>query len=528
MNDPIFINKWASGSSENANLGNGVFVGVETYSKKGIAQLTKDSDKVSGSVVTDLPLYCVIKTPGIAYVQGDTGKVYAVTSGGGNPYDTWTDITNGGSSGVGKGLIYFQGYLFAFRGAQIDYYFGGVWTSAWKTGILAPETTCPFIFPNDGFVYFANQSQVGKLGFGTANTFNPGGVAGTDYFYDANWGGNSQHGIIPSMYEIISMSFLPPNFIALGTKSPFDPEVADLILWNPTLSTYETPLRLYSQARVGEGGIRQLINRNNVLYATTGGSHSVFATNGQSFRLVADLSLTSNIRKVTGAQAQVPVFMNPRPSAIDVFGNKILTGVSTPANISYYPSGYGLFPCGVWTIAMEGGTSAGDFQAEAIQCEYTISTNTVVAVNKQFVVGFVKCVGSNQTLIGWQDGTTYGVDLVNTFNYQNNIGSVMVESPMMEIGTPLTPETIQTIQLNTPRQLLTGQTVTFNYRTGFDQDYTAITPYGSFTSANNQDGGYKIPLNEIGATRFLQLQMQMASTSDLTYSPEIRNIIVSP
>ena len=137
------------------------------------------------------------------------------------------------------------------------------------------------------------------------------------------------------------------------------------------------------------------------------------------------------------------------------------------------------------------------------------------------------CVGANQTLIGWQDGTTYGVDLVSTLNYQNNIDSVMIESEMMEIGTPLNPETIQTIQLNTPRQLLTGQTVRFNYRTGFDQDYTAL-PNGTFTSANNYDNGYKIPANIIGATRFLQLQVQMASTSDLTYSPEIRNIIVTP
>lgn len=532
MPSPLFLNTWQKGSSENANLGNGVFVGIETYSKKGVAQLTKDSFKTDGGVVTDLPLYIAQVEPGIAFVQGETGKVYYATSSS-SPYDTWTDITNASSSGLGQGIIYFQGYLFAFRGGNIDYNSGT--TSSWTQTNWQPNGSDPvldaddplpiLIFPNDGFIYFGNGFRVGKLGFGTSTTFNPGGSGVTDYFY-TNSTGNA-NGLLPSFYQITSISFLPTNYIALGTSSSFDSDVADIILWNPTLSTYETPLRLYSQANRGENGVKQLINRNNTLYATVGGSHSIFRTNGQSFSLVADFSLSSNIRKTTGMQAQLPVFMNPRVSAIDVFGNKILTGVSTSDNISSYPTGYGLFPCGVWTIALEGSSNAINYESDSIQCEYTISTGTVVAVNREFVIGFLKCVGANQTLIGWQDGTSFGVDLVDTVDYQSDISNVMVESEMMEIGTPLTPETIQNIQFNTPRQLLVGQTVQFNYRTGFDQDYTPIIG-GAFTSVNNVDGGYKIPLNAIGATKYLQLQIQMSSTSDLTYSPEIRNIIVSP
>lgn len=512
-----FLNKWQEGSSENANIGFGTFVGVETYSKKGIAQLTKKASKVSASVVTDLPLYSAAASLLIMYVQGDTGKVYKTIDGG----STWTDITNatGYSTGAGKGLVFFQGYLFAFRGTQIEYYDGSSWHgTAWQTGLDSSViTACPFIFPNDNFVYFGNGSKVGKFGFGTDPVFDPSGSAPTNYFYDANWGGNTQGGILPSYYRIDCMSFYLPNYIALGTSSSSNAAVADLIFWNPTLSTYETPLRLYSQAESTENGIKQLINRNNVLYAVTGGSHSVFTTNGTSFQLVADLSLYSNIRKTTGMQAQVPVFMNPRPSAIDIFGNKLLTGVSTPGDISYYPSGYGLFPCGVWSLAF----SDNDV---AVQCEYTISTNTVVAVNKQYTVGMIRCIGFNQTLIGWKDGSSYGIDLVSPYNYQNEITAVMMESPMMEVGTPIKPTTIQLIQLNTTRELLTGQTVTFNYRTGFDKDYA---PIGSFTVNNNGDFGYKFTQSDIGQTRFLQLQIQMASTSDQTYSPEIRNVIIS-
>lgn len=512
MQQSAFINNFQKGSSENANIGNGVFVGVETYSKKGIAQLTKDTVKVSGSVVVDLPLFIAFQDSDTCYVQGDTGRVYKGTTVT-TSFDTWQEISPS-SLGAGHGLAFYEGYLFAFRGTSIDIYDPmsiTPWTQGWKTGIFN-GIACPFIFPNDNSLYFGNGNRVGRIGLGTSPTFNPFGTLVIDYSYD------DSRLILPSFYQASSLSFLPINYMAIGTSSASNSQVADLILWNPTLSTYETPLRLYSQARKGENGIKQLINRNNVLYAVTGGDHNIYATNGVTFNQVANLSLYSNIRKTTGMQAQVPVFMNPKVSAIDIFGNKLLTGVSTPSDISYYPSGYGLFPCGIWSVA---------FQADgnSVQCEYTISDNTVVAVNKQFSVGFLKCIDSNQTLVGWQDGTSYGIDIVSTLNFQHDIDAVMIESEMMEIGTPLNPETISNIQLNTTRTLIDGQAVEFNYRTGFDQDFQ---PLYTFTSANNYDNGYKIPANAIGATRFLQLQVQMATVTYTETSPEIRNIIVAP
>jgi hypothetical protein len=532
MAKQLFLNSWQKGSAENANLGNGVFVGCETYSKKGIAQLTKDAINSDGGVITDLPLY-VTQNASFIYIQGDTGKVYQTDTSG----STWTDISNGSSSGTGQGLVIYQGYLFAFRGGRIDYYkiATASWTTNWQPNGAAPGLTSNtdpmpvFIYPGDNKIYFGNGKYVGKLGQVGTTTFDPGGSGGVDYEYSYGpsntTGGTVTFGLtLPSFYKVSAISFLG-NAIALGLSSDYQSNVSDIIMWTPTLSTYETPLRLYSQAENGENGVKQLLNRNNVLYAVVGGSHAIFRTNGQSFSLVADLSLLSNIRKVTGAQAQVPVFMDPRVGAIDMFGNKLLTGVSTPHTISNYPSGYGLFPCGVWSVAFEGASNALNYTSDSVQCEYTISTGTVVAVNKTFTIGMVKCLDSNRTFIGWQDGTAYGVDLVDTNAYQNDIGSVFIESEMMEIGTPFNPETIQTIQFNTPRQLMDGQTVRFNWRTGFDQDFTFLQ---DFTSANNNDNGYKIALNSIGATRFLQLQVQMASTISTNYSPELRDIIIAP
>ena len=73
MLQPLFINTFQKGASENANIGNGTFLGIETYSKKGVARLTKDSVKTSGSVVVDLPIYFANHTEQDIFAQGDTG-----------------------------------------------------------------------------------------------------------------------------------------------------------------------------------------------------------------------------------------------------------------------------------------------------------------------------------------------------------------------------------------------------------------------------------------------------------------------
>ncbi len=519
IDQPIFINEFQKGAKENANIGIGTLVGVETYTKKGVAQLARKPIKVSGSVVVDLPVYFADLSTSVKFSQGDSSHVYKSIDGG----VTWTDISNPGSIGdAGLGLVVYEGYVFAFHGGNIDYlsapYGVGDWTSNWQPNGTAPSLSgnishFPFIFPNDNFVYFANSNKVGKLGFGTATTFNPGGTGGTDYFY------NSARLTLPSFYTVTCISFLPVNFLALGTTSRTNTEVADIILWNPTLNTYETPLRLYSQATVGRNGVKQLINRNNVLYAVVGGSQSVFETNGTTFNLVADLSLHSNIRKTTGAQAQSPVFIDPKVSAIEVFGNKLLTGMSTSPGLSY-PSGYGLFPCGVWSLAfLDDGV--------AIQCEYVVSTETIVAHNNDFSIGALKCVGRNKVLIGWKDDTFgFGIDLVSDVNFLDNLDSVIIESEMMEIGSPLEPAVIQTIQANLTRLLAPSQIMQFNYRTSFDQDFTLLQ---AFTVA--QDGantGYKITKNPIDATKFVQIQLQMATgTPNETFSPELRNIIIT-
>lgn len=529
LSKPQFINQFQKGSSETANMGFGAMVGVETYTVKGVARLTKDSIKVSGSVVTDLPIYFTSHTESDIFAQGDTGKVYRSSDFG----STWSDITNPANTlgaGAGRGLIFFEGYLFEFFNGEIHFcsasYGSGDW-SPFKTG-LNGDQNFPMLFPNDGFVYFGNANAVGKFGFGNSTTFNPTGTSGVDYFYSPSFTSNGQP-LLPAIYEIRCMSFLPSNFIALGTGSSGignSSQVADVILWNPTLSTYETPLRLFSQAGAGAAGVNQIINRNNVLYAVTGGNHAIFATNGTSYTLLDDVSLYTTGRLIppfpstgtgTGEQATAPIFINQYPSAIAVMGNKLMTGVST--SILSLPSGYGNFPCGVWSEAFaEDGNS--------LQCEFTISSGIVIST--RFSIGALYPVNQGQLLIGWYDGTNYGIDKTEYQNYQNDDSVVMVESEMMEIGTPLEPSVITTIQENLVRSVRDGQTISVYWRDAYDQPYNLLETFDSSNGDVQLNNSLKTLKNEMGAIKFLQLKLSMKTGDpNLAWTPELRNIIVT-
>lgn len=543
LNQSLFIKDFQKGSSESANIGFGAMVGVETYSKKGVAQLTKDSTKVSGSVVVDLPIYATSLTESVIFMQGDTGHVYSSIDRG----TTWVDISNpsGSSVGAGEGLMMYQDYLFAWRGVNIEYcvspYGTANWTT-WKTNNppnfpLITGQHFPFLNPGDNILYFANGRFVGLIGQVGTTTFNPAGTLGTDYIYStgpsvANGSATIFGLILPQWYNVNCISFLPQNFLALGlgySGIGNNPQIADIILWNPKLGTYNSPLRLFSQAGTGSSGVNQLINRNNVLYAVTGGNHAIFSSNANNFTLVDDLSLhitgrfitapdgTAGVGNTNGIQSTAPIFIGQNPSAITVLGNKLYSGTGT--SISSLPTGYGNFPLGIWSEAF-------NEEGNSLQCEFTISTGTICSTN--FHIGCLYPISQNQMLIGWQDGINFGIDRTEYQNFQNDDKVVWIESEMIEIGTPLDPTVITTIQENIVRNLLLGQTVSVYYRNGFDQAYTLLETFNSADGDINLNNSLKTTKNPMGPVKYLQLKLSMQTGgSNLAWTPELRNIIVS-
>lgn len=519
----IFINKFEEGSSENANLGMGNMVGIDTYSKKRVAVLAKKSNL--GDNFNVIPHFLELSdSSSKLWAQFSDGAIYTSVS----PFTSWTN-TSFPDPGGGNGMIYFQNYMIAFTNTAIYYYSiagGGPWTS-WKTGLknlgTSPIAGChfPYLFPSNKGVYFANGGQVGFFGQVGTTIFDPTGAAGVNYLY------NDSILVLPSLtYAINTLDFLPPSNLAISALAFQNPEGADLITWDTqTINKFNPPLRLYSNSQINQGGIKQLFNRNQVLYAVAGGNHTVYETNASSFNLVEDIALYSNVRTTSGTQDSYPVFFNSYPQAITVLGNKLLTGIATPDNSSTYPStGNGLFPIGVWSIAFnQDGT-------KSTQCEFTLPVGNVVSpsgTGNYAKVTCLKSLGNGQIAVGFgvkNTALSAGIAIVDSYNFIDDISKTAIESPMYEIGTPLNPTTVNNIETNLVKKLLPGQVVDISYRTGFDQDWTIIDTYTGDGTTNQ----YKLTKNPIGATQYIQLRVRMKTGSpNATKSPELRTVILS-
>lgn len=548
MKTQLFINKFQKGSNENANLGIGNLVGIDTYTKKGVAILAKKSTLITAGFVREP--HFIITSGGGAYIwaQCADGSVIYSSDGG----STWTDTAFPAGVGHGNGLIYFQGYVFAFGDSTLYYHNASPGTGAWT--LWQSELTnftmnpisglhFPFFYPNARGVYFGNgtfttngDATVGFFGQVGTTTFNPAGVAGTGYLYN---------GAILKLssltYAIGSIDFLPPTNIAISAVNFQNPsQGSDLITWDTvSANKFNPPLHIYSNSlavnsAVATAGIKQIFNRNQVLYAVTGGNHTIYETNGSSFNLLEDIGLYSNLRSSDGQERDLPVYFNSYPQAICVVGNKLLTGVATITNMSSYPPSSlvttGLFPIGVWSVAFSKDGS------HTTQCEFILplgNSNVSPAGNNNYSkITSVQSIpqsggGSSQIAIGfaYNSGTpTYGIALVDLYNYIDDINYTAIESEVFEIGTALTPQTVNNIEINLVKNLLMGQTIDISYRTNQGQPWTIIDTYTGDGTLNY----YALTKNPIGATQFIQLRIRMATGSpNQIYSPQLRTVILS-
>lgn len=555
----LFINKFQKGSNENANLGMSNLVGIDTYSKKGVAILAKKSTIITGGFTAE-PHFIEISGQGTwIWAQCGDGSILYSADGG----STWNDTSFTGG-GHGNGLIYFQNYVFAFSDTKIYYHnadpTSGIWTD-WTTaktlGLLQNFATnpisglhFPYLYPNNRGVYFGNGNAgttsdavatsctVGFFGQVGTTPFDPTGTLGTNFY----WNG----GILPLpslTYNIGSIDFLPPANLAISTVAYQNPsQGSDMITWD-TISNakFTPPLRIFSNS-LGDtnttAGIKQLYNRNQVLYAVTGGNHTVFETNGSSFNLLEDIGLYSNLRTLGGAESDSPVFLNPYPQGICVVGNKLLTGVATSTNTSTYPtnSTTGIFPVGVWSIAFAKDGS------HSTQCEFVLPIGqSLVSPPGTGNYAKITCIravpqtagGTQQIMVGFgyvnsalSPSSRYGVALVDLYKYIDDITYTAIESELFEIGTALAPQTVNNIEINLAKKLLTGQTIDLAYRTSQDQVWTVIATYTGDGTKNY----YSLTQNPIGATQFIQLRVRMATGgggANPTFSPQLKTVILS-
>lgn len=524
MKNPLFINTFQKGSQQNSNIGLGVLVNINNDASKGVARLSRKTFNTNSSEVTDLVLH-MVKNGGTIYALGDTGKIYKQNTEASGINSAFTVLSGAGTvGGHGNGLMYFDGYLFIFGDDFIDYYNVGTSTmfAGWKTFPIPAHSRnhyC-FLYPTNNGFYWCNDNKIGFIGKIGITTFNPAGVLNTDYAYTPSIL------TLPSYYVSTALAFLPPTYLCIGTQNVQDTVCADIIQWDTvTLNKFNPPLRLYSKisnaqitsSHINPGGVVHLLNVNNILYVTLAGSSAFYRTNGNNFSFIDNISERMQYRLSGGTQSQAPIFLSgSHVSAMTVMNDKILFAPSytgTPPLYTIPAGGYGAYPLGVWSY---------DFTQEDTipNCEYIISTETTNSATN-FEIGTILATASNSAFISWKDNTTYGIDYIDPSFLTNSMASI--ESEMFEIGTPIIPQTINSIEFNLTRNLQTNQFIAVDYRTQFDKDFVTLTAF----MGDNTTNQYTILSNSIGETRFIQLRIRPNTNSISSQeSPEFRNIII--
>ena len=563
MKKPILIDNVEKGTSESQHFGFQSMIGCDVYSKKGVVRMGHDTlysfnSVDNGSIITQLPVSFVTVPTGTYYAQLANGKVLKSTDSGA----TWAGvaaITGGTDAGAACGMIHYNGndvsdgYLFIFRQTVVGVYniSANTYTADWKTGLLAGEYDVeggstssfhfPFLFPNQSRLYFGNRNRLGYIGLGTAATFNPAGTLGTGYSY------NAAILTLPGNYIINTLAFFPPSKLAMGCGSLVDDSISDIITWD-TISTnlFDAPIRLYSNGQVAQNGIFQMINRNNLLYCVTGG-HKVFITNGSTYSELADISLYTDLRSngitrtgatgtpgMAGADTTTPVVLGQYWNAIAIVNGRIITGIATPHVVTMYPTSYGIYPAGVWSITVEGDEHVFAKQTKNIVCEYVPSYDDVdgdyFVPQHDFAIGALKTLSYNSYLVGWKKHGVYGIDVVAPYTYLNTLASgtykykaAIVETPLIQIGTNLKPETISNFEIQFTSNI-DGPTIAIFYRTKTSVDYTLLQV---IPTQNPVKDSYSVTVSDIGQTRFIQFAVLMYNTSGSVASPELKNILIT-
>jgi len=237
---------------------------------------------------------------------------------------------------------------------------------------------------------------------------------------------------LPAQYNIRCFAFWH-EFIAFGTYVGLDLDDFDLgriFFWDGIQDTYNFYID------VPEGAINSMLSARGILYVFAGYQGDLLAYQGGDTAVKI-----KRIPKIT-ANASTGVF----PGAMTMWRTLLHFGASGE---------------GTTTLVEKGAYSWGSLNkniTDSLSYDYPISTGTRTGANVK--VGMVVPV-ENKLLIGWQDGASYGVDVVNPAG--NPFTSGTVETLIQKDGYIWRDQTVNKLRLDI-LPLATGESATIKLK----------------------------------------------------------------
>lgn len=475
--DELIIAEFEKGIANSPHLGFADIRNLDIHTSPGVVKIQYLTTKESSTTVTALVSW-IVRDPntGNIYALDEGNKVYKSTDGG----DTWTDVTGSRTttSGTGNGLAVWKDYVFACRNTKIDVMniSTGTWTNNWQT--ITSEAFHPMLWGQDDILYGGANRYIFSVSENANQTFVPGTSATYTF--------SSQALDLPAQYKVKCLAELGKNLM-IGTwvgANLYEQKLADIFPWDRVSSSFNLPLR------IGENGVNQLLTVNNSLYIHAGIRGRLYISNGT---VVKELRKLPNLNFANGE------WINPYPGGIAFHDGKIILG---------FAQGGG----NVNPVAVHGIRNA------ALTVENTISTANVGAAGGVSIGGLLSVANDNY-LIGWKDGSTFGIDRVGASGFRYTAYSAYLDSALYHVGLPNALRTFNEIEFQLAQPLATGQGIKLSYRTDDTSAFTDIGTYDFATFGAIQ--GKTVPANIVGA-QYVQIRIALTTGSSSTTSPELR------
>lgn len=437
----LTISDWQKGQADSAYLGFSNIQNCEVFDTPGVLKIGNRTVS-RGYTFTGLP---------VAYAEDSYGNNYTLTNDG-KCYKNGTAIQTG--LGLAWDLAIYNDYLLVTHSSVISAYgplYSGSaqWFGNWKTG-LGGVYYAKMLASKNGDLFIGNGNSIAKISSFVAGAPT---VAPTATL-------NTSVATLPVNQAVTTFVELGIYFL-IGTQalsgswaSATNFKVANIYLWDKE-DTKMTALA----GVLNEASVQSMIVNNHLAYIVAGTRGNVYVSDTSTQRKLRRIPWNQN--KIFGSTLRV------YPNAMAFSNNNnLLIGTSTLSDAfgaSISPSRHGVYEMDVNTEKYP-----------------TVLKNLISTGNngstQVLSVGFVFVGSTDSIYIGWQDGSSYGMDTTDYVLCTNSIA--LAESQIYRVGTKDNPTTFEHLEFTIGRPLTTGQEITIWYRKNATDDYTLI---GNFT-----------------------------------------------
>lgn len=482
---PLIISNWQSGISPSVVSGEFSDMRcVDIYSEPGLLKAGFIGNKKTGTTVTGLVKWLSLRdgASSVVYAYDSANKLYTAADAGGS----WSQVTgNTTTSGSGNGMIVWKGYVITARNTAIDIYniSDASWTNGWGGLTLESDEFHPMLVGQDDILYIGNGRYVASIKENSGSTFDP--------TKSATYTATAQALDLPSGYRVRCLAEFGTNLM-IGTwqgSNIYDKNVADIFPWDRISDSFTLPIRL------NENGVLQMINVENTLYIVSGIEHAIYEYTGASAQRI--LKIPNHLWDLDGG-----VFTNAYPGAIAQFDGRILTGTAEGTLTGSASPHNGIFSLNpkTGTLLFESQVSAGS--------------------DSDISIGSILSTGTGFYLVGWQDrtGSAQGIDLFRADGRHSTAANSFVRSRLYSVGTKISPETYNSLEIQLSDALSSSQSVVVKYRTDTSSSFTTLatfdhTTYGAVKSFNGDIGLIDI--------ENIQIEIQISCLATSNSSPKV-------